>query len=84
MAGNVPLTYGSIRLIQATLSSTLYYIDDQVNQQVRHLVHINGLQWVLESVGNVLTFYLFVNTSYMLVASHATGLQFEVNWAVTS
>ncbi len=83
MAGNVPLTYGSIRLIQATLSA-LYYIDDQVNQHIRHLVHINGLQWVLESVGNVLACYLFVNTRYMLVASHATGLQFEVYWAVTS
>ncbi len=79
MAGNVPLTYGSIRLIQATLSAKLYYIDDQVNQQVRHLVLINGLQWVLESMGNVL-----VNTHYILVASHATRLQFEVYWAVTS
>ncbi len=83
LAGDGHLTYGSIRLIQATLSA-LYYIDDQVNQQVLHLVHINGLQWVLESVGNVLACYLFINTRYMLVASHVTGLQFEVCWAVTS
>ncbi len=84
MTGNVPLTYGSIRLIQATLSAKLYYIDDQANQQVRHLVHINGLQWVLESVGNVLACYPVVSTRYMLVASHATGLQFAVYSAVTS